>query len=363
MVAKSCGARVRALDIPPRGGSADLALRDRIAAERLACLLEEGKGERALVLFGEAHLASAHLPRELLRRLNPGSRIVRILHDPEREDLAAPGWYLGDPDLLLRQAHAPGARLRALASVYRSWAEDIIEKGEIDLPLAVHGVIDAEAAALGIDPRRFRMGPGRWLADVKPEVYGPLEKARVLRRLRESGRTPASARVLRDRAARRGALYLHRDGVFLVGRKGVRPLALESGRFLALALRPELDDPSFWSLLAVEALAFALAMVVDPALEEEPGWERVLLGAEEPASPADERRKVRVFGSWLGRLLALGLRQGRIGKGVFRKWLRAPLDGSDAALRLLQAMTSAVESKARPGHTPRQGHKPRQGNE
>ena len=65
--ARDLGIPAHGLDIPPRGGARDLALRDRVAAERIATqLLGPARSRRGVVVFGEAHLATPHLVSAVL---------------------------------------------------------------------------------------------------------------------------------------------------------------------------------------------------------------------------------------------------------------------------------------------------------
>jgi hypothetical protein len=138
--ARGAGVRLLALDRPRalamRAGARDLEERDRWAAGLLADLfIEERRGRaqlRALVLFGELHVASMHLPAELERvsREFLGRKLHTLIvhqnHDRLYWRLAREGKELRTQALRLgRDAYCvfsstPWSRLHSLVS----WAED-----------------------------------------------------------------------------------------------------------------------------------------------------------------------------------------------------------------------------------------------
>ncbi|MDQ7007823.1 MAG: ChaN family lipoprotein [Acidobacteriota bacterium] len=236
-VARRTGGRVAALDISPRGGAQDLPLRDEVAAERLVRLsAEAGRGGRVAAVFGEAHLASEHLPRRL-ERMGGAGRVARVLTDLEFESRPAAPWMRARGRLWATRPRKPGERLAALSRVYRHWARQTVARGEMDLPLMVHGVITALARAVDIDPRRLEIGPALYLADLYPEVYLLREEARLGRRLRETGQGTALLRRVLSGCRRRGAVYQARENLLVASGRGVQGLGRAAGAFLVAALR------------------------------------------------------------------------------------------------------------------------------
>ena len=67
--ARALGVPVVAADAPPRGGLRVIRRRDRHAARKIRETLEADPHARALGLFGESHMARAHLPAELRAEL------------------------------------------------------------------------------------------------------------------------------------------------------------------------------------------------------------------------------------------------------------------------------------------------------
>lgn len=309
---------VLGLDIPPRGGAEDLALRDAVAAARLAHLLEGATtGFRVAVVFGEAHVATGALPARLAARL-PRRRIARVFHDLSLEDAAGAkrsAWLRADPLTFARRLQPAGARPRALELTWRRWAADLPGPGETDLAHLVHGLIAAQAEVLGLDPRRRATGPSMWLADDLPEVFGPGEDRLVDRILRRRGRPAAERTALLDRALDAGAAFDREANIIVFSAPGFDAAALAAGSWLASALR----GPAAPLVAAAleDSLAAALALTVDPALEVASS-----AGGLSPQCVA------------LGRRIARSLMTGRLKPARLLRWLTTPL-ATDADVRRL----------------------------
>lgn len=255
---------VLGLDIPPRGGVENLAWRDRVAARRITRIAATlGPRGTLVVVFGEAHLASTHLPRALVSLGAVDGSVVRVFHDLSGTPLDArrSGWLSAGAGLLVRQAAAPGARERALRRVVARWAAEEPAAAELDVPLLVHGLIDALAHAAGIDPRRASAGPARWLADTYPLVFGPHERRAFARWLAGTRALAIAPRNALAEATRCGAVFVPEANAIHLARLSL-PLALaQAARFLAAALAPARPPE------ARAALALALARRFDPRFE------------------------------------------------------------------------------------------------
>lgn len=319
--ARDTRCEVRALDLPPRGGVRDLARRDRAAAERIAHWYRSAPpGMRLVVLFGEAHLASRHLPAALAqafdraaRRMPAGAkgrapRVARVLHDLEHgpADLfAGSGAWLAAPGgLFARQAMARGARRTALARTWRAWAREEPRPDDFDRALLVHELISAEAEAVGIDPRTRRRGPARWLADELPEVFGPQDLALAARVLRSAGHDADAVSALIARATGAGAHYDARANVVLFPGEDFAAAALASARWLAGALcgagpgREPGREPD-------PVVVVALAAIVEPHVAAQADGPGAREGAALAAAlrsgtldPASFRRRVCAARGW-----------------------------------------------------------------
>ncbi len=320
-LARRWRAPVVGLDIPPRGGAAELGWRDRVAAARLARLLDERRdGLRVAVLYGEAHLGAGALPARLAERA-PGLRVARVFHDLALEGAVRerrPFWRRAGRLTFARQAAPPGARGRALSQTWRRWAADIPAPGEVDLGHLVHGLIEAQAELLGIDPRRRLVAPALWLADRLPEVFDLAEEFLLARILRRCGRSSAEREELLARTRSAGVAFDSRANIVVLSTPAFDAAALGAAHWLASALRP----PALAPAAALEAtLASALALTVDPAME---------LEARLPGlSPEAAER---------GRDIARAVSTGRLSPARLRRLLEAPLATEADVRRVASAL-------------------------
>lgn len=268
-VARERQVPVLGLDMPPRAGSLALRHRDRVAGERIA--LAAAAGRPLVAVYGEAHLAEEHLPRAVIQ-CGPDLRCLRLLHDLPWETVpAAPLPLCGrvDTRTFVHWRRNPEQRVPALARTWRRWMTDGFAAGERDAGGLAHQLAAAQMGELGLDPRRQRLAPGRWLADLFPEILLGRNGRRVGRRLRDERLPPAEAAAVQARLVAAGAVYLTAPNLLLVDPVAPQGLPLESGRFVAAALRGDAGvvAPVAGGALApaaAEALAEALAALIDP---------------------------------------------------------------------------------------------------
>ena len=239
--ARARGVPVLGLDLPPRGGIESLARRDRVAAERIAALAGTlGPRGTAVVVFGEAHLAAPHLPRALARHGIEGDALVRVFHDLD-EGGDRPGWRHAGNATFARRRAAPGSRGPAFARVVQRWAREEPAAPDLDVPLFVHGLIDALAQGVGIDPRGTRVGRARWLADLFPVVFGPRERGRFVDWLTGTRALATPVCAALDAAEARGATFVPEANAIFLARPSLMAALAQGALFLAGALAPARD--------------------------------------------------------------------------------------------------------------------------
>ncbi|MBP1612318.1 MAG: hypothetical protein H6Q01_981 [Acidobacteria bacterium] len=239
--ARAHGVPVLGLDLPPRGGVESLARRDRAAAERIAALADTlGPGGTAVVVFGEAHLAAPHLPRALARHGIEGDALARVFHDLDEAGVG-PGWRRAGNATFVRRRAAPGSRAPAFARVVQRWAREEPAAPDLDVPLFVHGLIDALAQGVGIDPRGTRAGRARWLADLFPVVFGPRERGRFVDWLTGTRALATPVRAALDAAEARGATFVPEANAIFLARPSLMAALAQGALFLAGALAPGRD--------------------------------------------------------------------------------------------------------------------------
>jgi hypothetical protein len=296
--ARAHGVPALGLDLPPRGGIENLARRDRVAAERIAALAETlGPRGTVVVVFGEAHLALPHLPRALAQHGIAGDALVRVLHDLDEDATHGAGWRRAGSATFVRRRVAHGSRGPAFARVVHRWAREEPTAPDLDVPLFVHGLIDALAQGVGIDPSSTRAGRARWLADLFPVVFGPGERRRFVDWLAGTRGlvTPVCAAL--DAAEARGATFVPEANAIFLARPSLMAALAQGALFLAGALEPG-RDPAERAALAVE-LARRFEPRFDAALV--PGGEVARLGSLVRATDDDVARARALRALVLGR--------------------------------------------------------------
>lgn len=256
---------VYGLDTPPRGGVDDLELRDEAAAERLVRRLQAAPLRLpAIVIFGEAHVADDHLPRQLIRQGLPARQILQIFHDLEHlEPDVGPGIRRSGEQLFVIQSCPHGARERALRRTYRAWTRTSLASPPLDLRELFDGIVAHLAAGFGLDPRTVRVAPGVRLVDLLPEVTFRSPNTKALRSPSTGSQTIAES--LTGWSTDTLGARVH------ASRPGLRAAAIEAGRFLARYWRGQVGtgaevprDPV--ARITEQALAVAIAAWRDAGL-------------------------------------------------------------------------------------------------
>jgi len=353
--ARTHGVPVHALDVGPRSGFAGLARRDEHAARRIAAILSRRPETRLMVVFGESHLARAHLPRRVksrLKRVGRESREVVILQNPDRlywKRVAADG----DPPRVVRidgNAYAvfhtsPLEKYEAYRQLLDRWRDDVPAGEEVDLTPAAHQLIGVLLGWLAIRPEitrvHHRAGWSEDLLDAYPEVYAGAEAGALLFPiLKEHHRSGDELTEARSALRRRGAFYDPRANTMFLSRYLPGPVAGEAARFLRAALSGRLfiaaddfnGDPAARAYGAAydEALAYLGARLVDPASDE-------LVSRPLPAAGAGVTPAVDL-GRRLGEVLFRRVRSGEIDRPTLAKLFRRPLYSGSAVGFVLQLL-------------------------
>ena len=250
------GVEVVGLDIPPRGSAESLDLRDDVVAERIGSATDDVW----VIIFGEAHLASGHLPSKI-QAIDARHRVSRVICDhPSIAD--QPGrWFQASDDLFALRERAPDSRERAMQRIYRAWAEDE-PVSHVDVSLTTHDLIDVMAFSLDVDPRRHRLREGLFLADTYPEVFSPEERSRAQRRLAELRSGERSSRV----DWTRDATWRAHENLLILNSMALSPLAEACATFLVSRLRHGINPTTNTPILD-RSLALALAKTIDPSIK------------------------------------------------------------------------------------------------
>jgi len=385
--ARRLGIEVFALDAPPRGGYDKATRRDDHAARRIASILQMLPELRLVVLFGESHLTSRHLPARVRSRLSAAGlerTQAVVFQNPDAiywqlvSTAGAPTRPVQIDDATFAVFHTgPLEKYEAYRQVLERWAGDDPRDEEVDLTPAVHHLIATLLEWLGIDARRHRLhhraGWAEELIDALPEVYSGAEATTLFGGiLKERGRTDEEVREAGCQLARRGAFYEPRANTLFLTRYLPGPAAGEAARFLRAALTGRLfipvddfgDDPlaRLYGAALNEALVHLGAMLVDPAYVPAPA------GASVPADesswieshrrfertrglrPPNELAQVlgrsrdlrralaRDIGVRLGVRLFERVRRGSLGRRRLRNLFAQPLDADRVVARVLRLL-------------------------
>ncbi len=368
---------VHALDVPPRGGYDGLKIRDKHAARRITRLLKSENVDKALILFGEAHLVRKHIPGAVRKRLGRSGirkNSVTVFQDPDAmywrlvESAGAHPEAARAGDSTWAVFHgSPLAKYEAYRQVLERWRGDVPHEEEVDLTPAVHHLIRVLLDWLGIRAETHRLvhqaGWAETLEDAFPEVYsGPDAVDLLAPVLEEHGRSREDVADGVRLFKARGALYDRRSNTLFLERYYPGRAAGEGARFLRAALTGRLflsrdgrADPAARAYGSAygEGLACLGTRLVDPAsgslTDDEPvadpavaDW---LLAHQELErsscrTPPEELMEPLRGSRALSRSLARRLGR-RLGESLYQRVLSGRLDAG--GLRKLFARPFAME--------------------
>jgi len=397
--ARATGVPVHALDTPPRRGFAGLERRDQLTARRIATLVAASPATCLVVLYGESHVTADHLPRRVKRLLKDAGlerREVVVFQNPDRiywraleRETVLPSAVRVDRSTYAVLHTSPIEKYEAYRQALERWNGDGSTEGEVDWTPAVHHVIHALVAWLGIRAGRLRLrhraGWTENLEDALPEVYtGDEARALLASVLRDSGRSSHELLEARGQLAQRGVLYEPRANAMFVVRYAPGPVAAEAARFLRAALTGRLfirpDDfaadaaETAYGAAYTEALARVAAHLLgapsaasrDPRPKDGDGVlafagalraHRRLEDSKDPHPPPELLAQLRrsrplrraiatTLGRRLGDALVERLRRGDLEAADLRRLFARPLEAQQASRTLLRLLREALGEPA-----------------
>src|SRR5579872_6226648 len=249
VAARDHGEAVYGLDCMPRDNLRKIGARDRHAAAKVAEIRQRHPNAAIFVLFGESHLAPAHLPRTIKKEL-PNDRVLTVL-----QNVDALYW------------HAAGERVEKVDAV--RVADDVIcafnatplEKYESyrlfldqwsrcdrmpDFAPTIYNLIDGLASFLEINRYSPHNGTQpKFLVDMLPEVHGGSSDAVLRRLLARKGVAEPQLGALLASVEARGSAYFPEVNAFHVREFQMMHAAEDATRFLHHACRslPRRMDP------------------------------------------------------------------------------------------------------------------------
>ena len=287
-VARRRGLPTYGLDCGPRAEFRHIRRRDTYAAERLADIAHRHPGARVVVLFGESHLARAHLPRKVTDRLKRrglekrGLIVLQNLEDiywqTQAEGLPGVDVVRLAADAFCHFNASPLAKYEAYRRTIEIWKGEADQDGQVDLTSTVHGIIDMILRFLHLDKFATRVRlPGHSpepLVDLYPEVYSGMQVEDLKALLRGARFSAAETEEVMAHVARNGSCYVPRLNAVIIGQLVMVHAGEEAAHFVNLALKGEIYEGAprtlpqhdlFYTGVLEEALGFFGSKLVDPS--------------------------------------------------------------------------------------------------
>jgi len=279
------------IDCAPRNGMRFIRDRDRYMAARIADLFVKSPDAKIVVIVGESHLATSHLPKEVrdaLAKLNMERRSVRVVQNLEEAwwDLVAQRREHADTVEVGRNVYcvfnaSPIEKYEAYRQTLDRWNKDRPDDDEIDLTPTVHSMIDTILKFLGVSKygRVGGGGPGGppengFLVDAYPEVYSSMDLA-DLKKLLRSMRVPrAGIAEISEHVHRNGSCYIPAANAVYIGTFNLVHAGEEAAHFVNHALQGDIAKKAvrrvrradlFYGAVIAEALGFFGSKVIDPS--------------------------------------------------------------------------------------------------
>ena len=224
------------LDCMPRENLRKIGARDRHAAAKLAEIRQLHPDAVMFVLFGESHLAPAHLPREVRRQL-PDAKLVTVLQNidalywrtaGERADKVEA--VRVSPDVVCVFNATPLEKYESYRLFLDQWSR--CDDGP-DFAPTIYNLIDSLASFLEIN----RYSPHnstqpKFLVDMLPEVYGGSSDAMLQRLLSRKGISEQERESMLACVEKRGSAYLPQVNSFYIREFQMMHAAEDAARFL-----------------------------------------------------------------------------------------------------------------------------------
>ncbi|PYX35302.1 MAG: hypothetical protein DMG81_18320 [Acidobacteria bacterium] len=230
------------LDCMPREDLRKIGARDRHAAEKLAEIRQRHPGAAIFVLFGDSHLAPAHMPREV-RALLPEARTLTLLQNVDALYWRAAGErhdrveavQVEDNVICVFNA-TPLEKYENYRLCLDRWRRE--ESDKPDLGPTVYNLIDGLVRFLGIN----RYSPHnttqpKFLVDLLPEVYYRSSDGLLRRLLSRKGVSEEEREAMLQRVEDRGCAYLPQVNAFYMHDFQMLHASEEATRFLHHACR------------------------------------------------------------------------------------------------------------------------------
>jgi Haem-binding uptake, Tiki superfamily, ChaN len=270
------------LDCMPREDLRKIGARDRHAAGKIAEIRGRHPEALMLVLFGESHLAPAHLPAQV-RECLPNDRVLTVLQNVDELYWRAAGEKLDHVEAV-RVADDVFCVFNSTPlekyENYRLYLKRCVRDNSAapDLGPTVYNLIDGLVRFLGINLySAHNTTQPRLLVDLMPEVYSRNSDALLRRLLSRKGFSAAQRRSMLRCVHERGSAYLAPLNAFYIRKFEMISATEDAARFLYHACRgvpdrvngkvsePRAPQDAFFAATLENALACFGSRVLYPA--------------------------------------------------------------------------------------------------
>jgi hypothetical protein len=282
VTAREHGDAIYGLDCMPREDLRKIGARDRHAANKLLEIRQKHPFAVILVLFGESHLAPAHLPRALQEAL-PGEKTLTILQNVDALYWQAAGEQHDRveavrvaEDVICVFNATPLEKYENYRLCLDRWKQEDSETP--DLAPTVYNLIDGLVRFLKINRySEHNTTQPKFLVDLLPEVYFRSSDALLYRLLSRKGVSEEERTAMLQRVEDRGCAYLPQVNAFYMHELQMMYAAEEAARFLHHACRglparvaareESSDEPGdfFYGRVLENSLAYFGSRVLYPA--------------------------------------------------------------------------------------------------
>jgi hypothetical protein len=380
VTARDHGEALYGLDCMPRENLRKIGARDRHAAAKLAEIRQHHPEAVIFVLFGESHLAPAHLPREVRRQL-PDAKILTVLQNIDALYWRAAGERADkveavrvNPEVVCVFNATPLEKYESYRLFLDQWSR--CDDGP-DFAPTIYNLIDSLASFLEIN----RYSPHnstqpKFLVDMLPEVYGGSSDAILQRLLSRKGISEQERESMLACVEERGSAYLPQVNSFYIRDFQMMYAAEDAARFLHQACQGlprrlnghfvaeaagdagrNLAIDRFYTRVVEHAVAYFGSRVLYPSravADSESGLPLSRAACEKAAQAAmraeqeDFESSARDWGYRIGNQIYDAYLAGKIAPAGLRRLFLTHLDEPGLARKVCATVISKLRSIARP---------------
>ena len=328
VAARDHGEAIYGLDCMPRENLRKIGARDRHAAAKIGEIRERHPNAVIFVLFGESHLAPAHLPRLVHKEL-PGAKILTVLQNVDALYWRAAGERVDkvdavrvNNDVLCVFNATPLEKYESYRLFLDQWSRS--DSGP-DFAPTIYNLIDSLASFLEINRYSPHNGTQpKFLVDMLPEVHGNASDAMLRRLLSRKGISEQQLKTMLTSVEERGSAYFPEVNAFHIREFQMMHAAEDATRFLHHACRglpqrlngqgadgndvpgntPALPTDAFYTRVIEHAAAYFGSRVLYPSrpapeTEDSPALSRAALEkAAQSAIRADAEKFEAITQDW-----------------------------------------------------------------